>query len=91
MFNFLGFDEFRPMRYSNEDNNPLWRRGLDSIVLLDPETLEVKTEYPGFWAVGYTPMFVNIKSDKTKIYGYSMSNSDSLLTILSIKGIKTDV
>lgn len=79
------------MRYSKEDSNPLWRRGLDSIVLLDPESLEVKAEYPNFWAQGYTPMFANIKSDKSKIYGYSMSTQDSLLTILSIKGIKTDV
>jgi hypothetical protein len=44
------FDEFRPLRYSKEDSNPLWRRGLDSIVLLDPDTLEVKAEYPNFWA-----------------------------------------
>jgi hypothetical protein len=79
------------LRYSKEDSTPLWRRGLDSIVLLDCNTLDVKSEYPNFWATDYTPMFVNIKSDKSRIFGYSMSAQDSLLTILSIKGSKTDL
>lgn len=88
--NLAGFDEFRPIRYSKEDTAPLWRRGLDSLVLLDPETLDVKAEYANFWSEGYVPMFLTIKSGKTQIFGYSMSSSDSLLTIMQINGAKTE-
>ena len=86
---YVGFDEFRPIRYSKEDTAPLWRRGQDSVVLLDPETLEVKAEYSNFWPEGYVPMFLTIKSDRSSIYGYSMSSSDSLLTVMQIQGAKT--
>lgn len=36
-------------------------------------------------------MFINVRSDKSRIYGYSMSNKDSLFTTLSAKGIQTDI
>lgn len=52
------------MRYSKEDISPLWRRGLDSVVLLDPETMDVKSEYNNFWSDGYVPMFFTVRSDK---------------------------
>lgn len=79
------------MRYAKEDMNPLWRRGLDSVVLLNPDTLEVRAEYPNFWTQGYTPMFLNINETRDTIYGYSMSNSDSMFTVLSINGMETTV
>lgn len=77
------------MRFAKEDKSPLWRRGLDSVVLLDPKSLEVKAEYPNFWSPGYTPMFLNINETNDTIYGYSMSNSDSMFTVLSIRGSET--
>lgn len=77
------------MRFAKEDKSPLWRRGLDSVVLLNPQDLEVKAEYPNFWSPGYTPMFLNINETNDTIYGYSMSNSDSMFTVLSISGSET--
>jgi hypothetical protein len=85
----IGFDEFRSLRFAKEDASPLWRRGLDSVVLLNPETLEVEAEYPNFWSKGYTPMFLNICKKRKRIYGYSMSHTDSMFTILAIQNSET--
>ena len=85
----IGFDEFRSLRYSKEDSSPLWRRGLDSVVLLDPETLAVRAEYPNFWTPGYTPMFLNISESLKRVYGYSMSHEDSIFTILAVQDGET--
>ena len=85
----VGFDEFRALRYSKEDVSPLWRRGLDSVVLLDQETLSVRAEYPNFWTPGYTPMFLNISEVNKRVYGYSMSHEDSIFTILAVQDDET--
>ena len=61
------------------------------MVFLDPETMDVKSEYSNFWSEGYIPMFVTMKTDRSLIFGYSMSSSDSLLTLMHIAGSKTEL
>ena len=36
------FEQYRSFRYAKEDMFPLWRKGLGSMVLLDPLTFEIE-------------------------------------------------
>lgn len=77
------FDKFRSLRYAKEDQFPLWRRGQDSIVLLNHKTLQPVAEYRRFWPKGYNPIFMNICPPQKKIFGYSLSQDGGVVSVLS--------
>ena len=77
------FDKFRALRHAKEDQFPLWRKGQDAIVLLNPQTFQPQAEFRNFWPQEFTPMFFNISPPQKKILGYSLSTRGGILTILS--------
>ena len=50
--------------------------------MLHPNNLEPVSTYPGFWPPRLTPMFLTVSGIHNKIFGYSLSNEDSKVTIL---------
>jgi hypothetical protein len=71
------------MRFAKEDQFPLWRRGQDSIVLLNHKTFKPIAEYRNFWPKGFTQMFMNICPPQKRILGYSLSVKGGVFSILS--------
>lgn len=52
------------------------------IALLNNKTFVQNAEFPEFWPVGYTPMFLNVSPVRGKILGYSLLKSKSVVSIL---------
>ena len=78
------FEKFRPFRYAKEDQYPVWKKGNQSLAILNPSNFQQKAEFQQFWPRGFNPMFVCVSPAKNKILGYSMLNRDAVLSIVHL-------
>lgn len=78
------FEQYRSFRYAKEDQFPLWRKGKQSMVLLDPKNYRVDWEFKEFWPKGMIPMKVCVAQNFNRIYGYSFDNNTGIFTIMNV-------
>lgn len=78
------FEQYRSFRYAKEDQYPLWRKGQNSLVLLNPQTFNIDWEFADFWPQGYVPMKCCVSSDFSRVYGYSFNSTEGIFTILDV-------
>lgn len=75
------FEQYRSMRFAKEDQIPIWRKGGQSLEAINGVTCQPQYQFKEFWPVGQIPMRLCTNSQMSKIFGYSLSENEGVITI----------